>query len=67
MRAQPLARQASATPLTTVCGHFAVQLADRQVVEKEKRRRALHSNVIHAVVDQVGADGVMHAQGKRNF
>ena len=48
-------------------GDFVVQLADGQVVQKEQRRRALDGNVVHTVVDQVGADGVVHSQGKRHL
>ena len=45
-------------------GDFVVQLADGKIVQKKEGRGALHGDVIHTVVDQVGADGVMHAQGK---
>ena len=36
-----------------------VELAHGQVVHEEERGRALHGNVIHAVVHQVGADSVV--------
>ena len=42
----------------------SVELARRQVVEEEQRRRALHGDVVDAVVDQVLADRVVNAQLK---
>src|SRR5438132_12506712 len=37
------------------------------VIEKKKRPRAEHGDVVHAVIHQIGADGVMFVQRKRNF
>ena len=37
------------------------------VVEKEKRPRAKNGNVIDAVVDEIGADGVVPVHGKGDF
>ena len=37
------------------------EFAGREVVEKEERARALHEDVVDAVVDQVAADGVVLA------
>ena len=50
-----------------VLGDLVVKLADGKVVQEEERRRALDGNVIDTVVDQVGAHGVVHAQGKRHL
>ena len=49
-------------PADHALDHLGVELAGGQVVEKEERRRALHGNVVHAVVHQVGAHGVVQAQ-----
>ena len=40
----------------------SVESADRKIVKEEQRRGALNRNIIHAVVDQVLADGVMPAR-----
>ena len=47
--------------------HFSVEPAGGQVVEEEQRRRTLYRDVVHAVIDQVGAHGVVHAEGKGDF
>ena len=39
----------------------------RQVVEKEQRLGALHQDVVDAVVDQIGADGVVPAGHERDL
>ena len=46
-------------------GDFRLDLAGGQIVHEEERRGALHRNVVDAVIDQVGADGVMdvHLEG----
>ncbi len=43
-------------------GDFAVEAAGGQVIEEEERRGSLDGNIVDAVVDEVGADGVMDAQ-----
>ena len=43
-------------------GDFAVEASGGEVVEEEERRGALHGDVVDAVVDQVGADGVVDAE-----
>ena len=43
-------------------GHFGVELAAGQVIQKEQRRGALHGDVVDAVVHQVRAHGVVQAQ-----
>jgi hypothetical protein len=35
--------------------------AGRQIVQKEERARALHKNVVHAVIDEIGANCVVPA------
>jgi hypothetical protein len=44
---------------------FRFQLAGGEVVHKKQRRRTLHGDVVHAVIHQVGADGVvqLHFEG----
>ena len=46
-------------------GDFRLDLARGQVVHEEERRGALHRDVVDAMIDQVGADGVMdvHLEG----
>ncbi len=46
-------------------GDFGLERAAGQVIHEEQRRRALHRNVVDAVIDQVGADGVVdvHLEG----
>ena len=43
-----------------LAGDFGVELAGREVVEKEDRFGALYGDVVDAVVDQALADRVMH-------
>ena len=40
----------------------SVELSGGEVVEEEERRRALHGDVVDAVVDEVRADGVVDAE-----
>ena len=61
MSAQPLCLQASASPLDHLFRDLRLQLAGGQVVHEEQRRGALHGNVVHAVVDQIAAHGVVQA------
>ncbi len=46
-------------------GDFGLQLAGGEVVHEEHGRRALHGNVVDAVVHQISADGVVqvHLEG----
>src|SRR5256885_1460541 len=46
---------------------FWRQLAGRDVIKKEKRARALHQNVIDAVVHEVAADRVVNAGHEGNL
>ena len=62
MSAQPLALQAFARPLTTLLDDFGIELAGGEVVEEEERRRALHGDVVDAVIDQVLPHGVVDAE-----
>ena len=57
-----MARQASARPETTFSATSASRLAGGEVIEEEERRGALHGDVVDAVVDEVGADGVVDAE-----
>jgi transposase-like protein len=62
MRTQPLALQASARPLTTVSVTSGSSGRWPGSRGRTERRGALHGDVVDAVVDQVGADGVVHAE-----
>ena len=44
-----------------------VQFAHGQVIQKVKRSRALHRNVIHAMIDQIFADSVVLAGQESDF
>ena len=46
-------------------GDLRLDLAGGQVIHEKQRRRALHRDVVDAMIDQVGADGVMdiHLEG----
>ena len=41
-----------------------LQLAGAEVIEEEQRLRAQHGDVVHAMVDEVRADGVVPVHGK---
>src|SRR5437868_5957418 len=44
-----------------------IERAERNVVEKEEWARALHENVVHAVIHQVVSDRVVSARLDRDF
>src|SRR6266850_190882 len=44
-----------------------IELAHGEIVEKKKWLRAMHKNVIDAVIDEVAADGGVDAHGHGNF
>ena len=48
-------------------GDVGRQPAGRQVVEEEQRPRALHEDVVDAVVDEIGADRVVPAGHERDL
>src|SRR6202140_4012593 len=48
-------------------GDFRVQPARGQVAHKKEWRRTLHGDVVHAVIPQVGPDGVVHFHFKSHF
>ena len=64
-----LATQQHATVLTATIRHafddarhdFRRQLSRRDVVQKEKRARALDQNVVDAMIDEIAPDRVVHA------
>ena len=37
--------------------HLRLKLAHRQIVQKKQRLGALHEDVVHAVIDEVAANG----------
>ena len=45
-------------------GDLVVEASGGEVIEKEERRRALDRDVVDAVIDEVGAHGVVNAQLK---
>ena len=47
--------------------HWRLELAHGQVVEEKERLGALHQDVVDAVIDQVAANGRMHAHGHGHF
>src|SRR5262245_40787445 len=59
----------------TTSGHTGYDLfgnvwrepASREVVEKEQRPRALHEDVIHAVIHQIGADRIVAVAEERHL
>ena len=53
-------------PLDDLHGDVGVEPAGGQVVEEEQRLRALHEDVVDAVVDEVDADRVVHAGHERD-
>ena len=48
-------------------GDVGIQSAGGEVVEEEEGRGALHGDVVHAVVDEVGTDGLVHAHVYGDF
>ena len=46
---------------------FRLQLARREIVHEEQRRRALYGDVIDAMVDEVGANGVVNVHFERRL
>ena len=43
------------------------QPAGREVIEKEQRRRALHEDVVDAVIDEIGADRAVLVRHERDL
>ena len=54
-------------PSTTFSAIVGSQFSSRQVIHKKQRRRALHGDVVHAMVHQVGADGGVQAHLEGNL
>ena len=54
-------------PRDDLLGDVRREPAGRQVVEKEQRPRALHEDVVDAVIDEVDADRVVHAGHERDL
>src|ERR1043166_456251 len=49
-------------------GHnFRFQLSGSNVIEKEERARALHENIVYAVIDQIASDRVMSSSQKSDL
>ena len=49
-------------PRDDLLGDFAVEATGCEIVEEEERRCALNGDVVDAVVDEIGADGVVDAE-----
>ena len=47
--------------------HVGFEFAHGQVIEEKKRLGALHENVVNAVIDEIAADGGVHAHGHGDF
>ena len=47
--------------------HLRLELAHREIVEEKQRLGALHEDVVDAVIDEVAADGGVHAHGHGHF
>ena len=47
--------------------HIRIELAHRQIIEKKQRLRALHQNVVDAVIHQISADRGVHAGSHGHF
>src|SRR5262245_28781452 len=43
------------------------QLSRRDVIQKEKRPSALNQNVVHTMIDEIAADGVVYPSRKRDL
>ena len=65
--AQPLRLASPRNPGDHLRRHTGVEFSHREIVEKEKRLRALYRDVVHAVVDQVLADRVVASGGERDL
>ena len=48
-------------------GHIRSESSGGEIVEEEQRAGALHEDVVHAVVDQIDADRVVHAGHERDL
>src|SRR6266404_4953995 len=48
-------------------GNFRLELAGCEIVHEKHGRGALDGNIVHTVVHQVGADGVVHVHFKGEF
>ncbi len=57
----------AAHSLDKLFDHFRGEFSHRKVIEEEKRRRALNEDVVHAMIDDVPADGRVHAHGHGDF
>ncbi len=59
---------ASARDAGDHCGRdVGIQFADREIIQEEQRQRALHGDVVDAVVHQILADGVVAAGEERDL
>ena len=64
-RAAVLAARAR-EPVDDLDGDVGIEAPGREVVEEEERLRALHEDVVDAVIDEVDADGAVDAAHERD-
>ena len=65
--AQPAARQALREAANELVEHARLQFFAADVIEKKKRPRAEHRDVVHAMIHEIGADGVVFVQRESDF
>ena len=63
----PVVLAAAGQPLDDLLRHVRRQASGRQVVEKEQRHRALHQDVVDAVIHEVHANGVVTTGHERDL
>ena len=54
-------------PFDDLLGDVGRQAARREVIEKKQRRRALHEDVVDAVIDEIDANGVVPIGHERHL
>ena len=67
MSAQWFSAQARAKPPINCVKTRGPQLARADVIQKEKRLRAQHGDVVDAMIDKILADGVVAVHGEGDF
>ena len=67
IKAQPAARQALRETGQQLIENARLESFRANVIEKEQRARAEDRDVVDAMIDQIGADGVVPVHGKRDL
>lgn len=60
-------RTGAGETLDDVGEHMRLQLAGAEIIEEEQRFRAEHGDVVHAMIHEVRADGVVLVEGEREL